>query len=119
MLSLDCAFVSYGNQVSNDSEAICIALYNAHIAIHTAIGTGGTVSKSRVLAVMRPKIKAGTSLADWEVFKSVFNLFKAATDVQPDKVVHQLLSCLDRDLLKLLYSENNELEGLTEKIYSS
>ena len=46
---------------------------------------------------------------------SVFNLFKAATDVQPDKVMHQLLSCLDRDLLKLLYRENNELEGLTEE----
>ena len=63
----------------------------------------------------RPKIEVGTSLVDWEFFKSVFKSFKVATDVQPNKAVHQLLGCLDSDLLKLLYRENNEPEGLTEE----
>ena len=79
------------------------------------MGTSGTASKSRELIVMRPKIKAGISLTDWEAFKLSFNLFKATTDVQPDKIVFHLLSCLDRDLLKLLYWENNEPEKLTEE----
>ena len=52
---------------------------------------------------------------DWEFFKSVFNSFKVATDVQPEKAVHQLLGCLDNDLLKLLYRENDKPEGLSEE----
>ena len=88
MPSLDCAFTFCKTQVTNKSEAICIALYNAHIATHTVNGTGMTVLKSRALLVVRPKIKASISLADWEVFESAFNSFKANTDVQPNKVVH-------------------------------
>ena len=35
--------------------------------------------------------------------------------MQPNKVVHQLLGCLDRDLLKLKYRENNQPHELTEE----
>ena len=110
---MDCAFMSCGAQVAHDNEDICIALYNAHIA--TLMAIGGAALRSRELMVMRPKIKAGISLINWEVFKLTFNSFKATTDVQPNKIVHQLLSCLDRDLLKLLYWENNKPERLTEE----
>ena len=61
------------------------------------------------------QIEIGTSLVDWELFKSVFKSFKIAIDIQPNKVVHQLLGCLDSDLLKLLYRENNKPEGLNEE----
>ena len=54
-------------------------------------------------------------LVDWEFFKSVFNSFKVIADVQPEKVVHQLLGCLDNDLLKLLYRESDKPENLNEE----
>ena len=115
MLTLDCTFTSCRTQVTNNSEAICIALYNAHIATHTATGASGAAPKSRAPPVERPKIEVGTSLVDWEFFKSVFKSFKVATDVRPDKAVHQLLGCLDNNLLKLLYRENDEPKGFTEE----
>ena len=69
MLTLDCPFVSCGTQVDDDSEAICIACYNTHIATHMATGTGGATPKIRAPPVERPRIDVGTSLVDWEFFK--------------------------------------------------
>ena len=115
MQSMDCAFASCGAQVTHNDKDLCITLYNAHIATHKAIGAGEEALRSRELTVMRPKIKPGISWMEWEAFKLSFNLFKTTTDVQLDKIVHQLLSCLDRDLLKLLYWENNKPEKLTEE----
>ena len=46
MLSTDCTFMSCGAQVTHDNENIFIALYNAHIATHLAIGAGEVASMS-------------------------------------------------------------------------
>ena len=78
---MNCAFASCRTQVTNDSKAICIALYNAHIATHMAIKTSVAVTKSMAPPVVRPKIEAGISLVDWEAFKLAFYSFKAAIDV--------------------------------------
>ena len=53
-------------------------------------------------------------MADWEFFKSRWASFKAASDIDADKVVHQLLGSLETDLQRLLYRENNQPETLAE-----
>ena len=114
MPSLDCTFASCGTKVTNNSEAICIALYNAHIATHMAVGASGAVSKSRALPVIRPKIKAGISLVDWEVFESVFNLFKANTELCTNSWVAWIETCSNFST-----ERTTNWKGLLKKIYSS
>ena len=78
------------------------------------IGAGGATPKSRA-PVEGPNIEVGTPLVDWEFLHSVLKSLKISMDVKPDKVVHQLLGYLDSDLLKPLYGENDDPEGLTEE----
>ena len=115
MPRLDCTFASCGAQVAHDNEDTCVALYNAHIATHVATGADVVGSKSKAPPLVRPRIEVSTSLADWEFFKSRFKSFKVAADVQPEKAVHELMGCLDNDLLKLLYRESEKPEGLNEE----
>ena len=55
------------------------------------------------------------SLADWDFFKSRWASFKAASDMDADKVVHQLLGNLEMDLQRLFYRENKKPEALAER----
>ena len=91
--SLDSAFELSGAQVTNDSEAIGTAPYDA---LHKAIGAETTSSRRKAPLVVIPKIKAGISQLGGGVFEQAFNLFKEAIEVQPNKVAHQLLNCLDK-----------------------
>ena len=115
MPTLACPFQGCAANVDNDSEAMCIALYSAHIATHTAGTAAGATPRSKAPPVDRPKLEAGASLADWNFWTARFTSFKIAADVPADKAVHQLLGCLDSDLLKLLYRDNAKPEGLTEE----
>ena len=118
MSTLDCVFTVCETQVMSDNEAICITPYNAHITTHMTIRTRGATLKSRevlVEEVNMPKVEIGTSLADWKIIQSVFKLLKISMNLKPDKGVYQLLGYLDKDLLKLLAKENDELEELTEE----
>ena len=122
MANLACQFPDCDASISltDHSEAIAIALYTAHTATHTmaamAIGPApATAPRSKAPPLDRPKLEPGTSLADWNFFSSRWTSFKTASDVPPDKVVHQLLGSLDTDLQRLLYRENNKPENLSEK----
>ena len=53
-------------------------------------------------------------MVDWDLFKSRWASFKATSDIDADKVVHQLLGSLETYLQRLLYRENNKPEALTE-----
>ena len=63
----------------------------------------------------KPEIEIGNLLMDWEFSESVFKSLKIDSAVQPDKVVHQLLGCLDNDQLKLFNRNDDKLEGLSEE----
>ena len=53
-------------------------------------------------------------VADWEIFKSRWRSFKLATNIDESKKVHQLLGCLDSDVVHLVYSESSSPEALPE-----
>ena len=65
----------------NDNKTTCITLYNDHITTHVANEAGRAASEGREIPVIRPKIKAGISIMDWEAFELSFKLFKATTDI--------------------------------------
>ena len=67
-----------------------------------------------LLSVDRPKIQSACHKAEWNIFKSRWRSFKSAAIIDPDKVVHQLLGCLDPDLVTLVYNETSAPEVLSE-----
>ena len=62
----------------------------------------------------RPKLSQASPVADWEIFKSRWRSFKLATNIDESKKVHQLLGCLDSDVVHLVYSESSSPEALPE-----
>ena len=114
MPTLRCPFDGCGADVTNESEALLIAEFNAHIATHQG-GARAAAVRSKAPPVDRPKLEAGASLADWNFWKSRFTSFKIAADIPPNKAVHELLGCLDSDLLRLNYRDNDTPEVLTEE----
>ena len=93
----------------DQDPVVAAALLTCHATSHQA-GGGGT----RAPPVDRPRLQAACARADWEVFKSRWQSFKAATNVQDDKVVHQLLGSLDNDVITLVYNEQSSPEKLNE-----
>ena len=87
---------------TSDADAVvAAAILNGHTAEHTstnATGAGG----AKPPPVERPKLQLQVQrLIGWcLVFKSRWNTFKAAVNVSESKAVHQLLGCLESDLLK-------------------
>ena len=98
-------------QVTNNSEANCITLYNAHIPTHTASEASETIPKSRVPPGEKPNMEVNTPQAEMKSSKS----FKTPTDEKPAKSTHQCLGCQDSNLLKLLPKEDDEPKGLIEE----
>ena len=96
---------------------LAAALLNLHATSHisTSVGHG---SNTKAPPVERPKLQAMCPKADWKVFNSRWNSFKAATNIKATKLVHQLLGCLDHNLAKLVYNECAELNllKLIEKV---
>ena len=93
---------------------IAAALLTAHATGNSAPVTSGAQVKAP--PVERPKLKSSCPKADWQVFKSRWESFKIATNLNENitKLPHQLLSCLEDDLTKLLYNECAAPEKLEE-----
>ena len=100
---------------TDDVEAILVAaLLSAHTTIHLGGGNNQS-SHIRPPPMERPKLLPNCPRADWEVFVAKWRSFKAATGVASDKMVHQLLGCLDSELSSLVYNEHASPETLEEK----
>ena len=97
---MECAFTSCKKQITHESEAVSVALYNAHIATHMTMGADGTTPKTRT-QVEKQNIEAGDPLVNWELIMSVFKSLKTSTNT----------GCLDSDLLELPYKEDDEPEN--------
>ena len=98
---------------TEDAEAIiAAAILNAHSTEHNS--SGGKGNHARPPPVERPKLSAASPVADWEIFKSRWRSFKVATNIDDAKKVHQLLGCLEPEVVQLVYSESNSPETLTE-----
>ena len=103
-MSEDCDYTTEATE-----PVLAAALLNLHATSHinTSVGHG---SNTKAPSLERPKLQAMCPKADWKVFNSRWNSFKAATNITATKLVHQLLGCL----AKLVYNECAEPEKLDE-----
>ena len=87
--------------VTEDVDAVVAAsLLNLHATDHATRATPSTATTPQVEKVKRPAIfPAGTS-EDWSYFQSRWSEYKAATKLQGNDIVIQLLECCDEQLRK-------------------
>ena len=115
MINIKCPRCTY--KTGENEPVVAAALLNVHATEHTA-----AVDQSNAMIkappVERPKLEAACPKADWLVFKSRWESFKIATNLidpkNKSKLPHQLLSCLEGDLAKLVYNETASPEKLDE-----
>ena len=95
---------------------VAAALLNVHATDHVGGGgnTAGGGTASRPPPMERPKLQVNCPRSEWEIFAAKWRSFKVATSVSGDKVVHQLLGCMDSDLASLVYNEHASPESLDE-----
>ena len=105
MPSISCPRDGCTYETGEFEAVIAAALLTAHSTEHGS--SGSSSSSARPPPVERPKLSAACPKADWEIFKSRWRSFKVATNIARDKLVHQLLGCLDSDVTTLVYNENN------------
>ena len=123
MPNIDCPWMGCTFSTGEVEAIVAVALLNAHVTEHVNPTTTGQ-SQARPPPVDRPRLQAASPKAEWEIFSSKWRSFKAATNLSADKVVHQLLGCLEGDLANLVYNkhatpetlEEEELLGLIEKV---
>ena len=100
---------------TDDVEPVlAAALLNIHSSAHAGGERSHSGSSARPPPIERPKLQAGCPRADWEVFSAKWRSFKLAANITSDKVIHQLLGCLDNDLGALVYNEHAAPETLKE-----
>ena len=101
MTSIKCPRTGCTYETGKVEAVIAAALLTAHSTEHGS--SGSSSSSARPPPVDRPKLSAACPKADWEIFKSRWRSFKVATNISGDKLVHQLLGCLDSDVTTLVY----------------
>ena len=115
MPSVRCPRASCAYETEDVDAVLAAALLNAHVGEHAVPHAQGGGSNNAPPTVERPRIQSACHKADWSIFKSRWNSFKSAANINPDKVVHQLLGCLDTDVVTLVYNEVSAPEDLSEK----
>ena len=113
-VSIKCPRQGCTFQTEKSEPVVAAALLNAHATEHSAVVTHSAPVKAP--PVERPKLQSSCPKSDWQVFKSRWESFKIATNLSENKtkLPHQLLSCLENDLAKLLYNECAAPEKLGE-----
>ena len=103
-VSIKCPREGCTYKTEEAEPVIAATLLTAHATGHSAPVTSGAQVKAP--PVERPKLKSCCPKADWQVFKSRWEWFKIATNTTENKtkLPHQLLSCLEDDLTKLLFN---------------
>ena len=110
MISLSCPRQDCDYVTGEFEAVVSAALLTAHSTVHSA--SSQPRSNVRPPPVDRPKLSRDIPKADWLIFKSRWKSFKTATNISNEKIVHQLLGCLDSDLITLVYNENNSPRGI-------
>ena len=93
----DCDYVTEATE-----PVLAAALLNIHATPHTQVTGNMGHSSVKPPPMERPRLVASSAKADWEAFSAKWRSFKAATSLTGDRVVHQLLGCLDDDFASLI-----------------
>ena len=102
--------------VTEDVDAVVAAsLLNLHATDHATRATPSTAITPQVEKVKRPTISPAGTSEDWSYFQSRWSEYKAATKIQGNDIVIQLLECCDEQLRKdLTRNAGGSLSGKPE-----
>ena len=112
---IQCPVANCSYVTENVDAVVAASLLNLHATDHATRATPSTATTPQVEKVKRPTIfPAGTS-EDWSYFQSRWSEYKAATKIQGNDIVIQLLECCDEQLRKdLTRNAGGSLSGKPE-----
>ena len=97
MPTLKCPFDGCSSTTVNDSEALAIAIFNAHVSTHTAVASnnvqrsGGSKSEK----IVRPKVTQGMLEEAWNSFLIQWKIYKSSAVLSVAESKLQLMPCIE------------------------
>ena len=117
MPTLNCPFDGCSSTTVNDSEALAIALFNAHVSTHTASASsnvqrpGGSKSEK----IIRPKVTQGMLEEAWNSFLIQWKIYKSNAVLSVAESQLQLIYCCEQDLLEHVLRSEPDITSKDEK----
>ena len=117
MPTLECPFDGCPSTTVNDSEAMAIALFNAHISTHTASASsnvqrpGGSKSEK----IIRPKVAQGMLEEAWNSFLIQWKIYKSSAVLSAAESQLQLIYCCEQDLLENVLRSEPDITSKDER----
>ena len=117
MPTLQCPFDGCSSTTVNDSEALAIALFNAHVSTHTASASsnaqrpGGNKSEK----IIRPKVTQGMLEEAWNSFLIQWKIYKSSAVLSVAESQLQLIYCCEQDLLEHVLRSEPDITSKDEK----
>ena len=105
---IKCQFTGCEVEVSNDSEAIALAMFQSHMLSHSnPVQT--TSQRQRLPPIPRPEIKQDITEEDWVCINAEWSNFKSCAGISDDQLVNQLYQCCEKSLARLIIREQPDV----------
>ena len=117
MPTLKCPFAGCSSSTVEDSEALAIAIFNAHVSTHTITAnqssqrSGGSKSEK----IVRPKVAQGMLEEAWNSFLIQWKIYKSSAVLSDAESKLQLIYCCEQDLLEHVLRSEPEITSKDEK----
>ena len=117
MPTLKCPFAGCSSSTVEDSEALAIAIFNAHVSTHTSTAnqniqrSGGSKSEK----IVRPKVTQGMLEEAWNSFLIQWKIYKSSAVLSDAESKLQLIYCCEQDLLEHVLRSEPEITSKDEK----
>ena len=117
MPTLVCPFDGCSSTTTNDSEALAIAMFNAHVSTHTASASqnGQRSGGSKSEKIVRPKITQGMLEEAWNSFLIQWKIYKSSAVLSDAESKLQLIYCCEQDLLEHVLRSEPDITSKEEK----
>ena len=115
MPSIQCPVAGCTYATEDVDATLAASLLNLHCTHHATRAAPSTTTTPQVEKVRRPNISPAGTREDWSYFQSRWSEYKAATKIQGNDIVIQLLECCDEQLRKdLTRNAGGSLSGQPE-----
>ena len=105
---IKCQFTGCEVEVSDDSEAIALAMFQSHMLTHSnPVQT--TSQRQRLPPIPRPEIKQDITEEDWVCINAEWSNFKSCAGISDDQLVNQLYQCCEKSLARLIIREQPDV----------
>lgn len=99
MTVIECPFPECDFATGDTSEAISLAVFNAHTLIHSNVAPAPAAAvRARGPKLDRPRIECGVSTEKWNAFVRRWETFRAGSDIDAASATRQLFHCADETL---------------------